>query len=358
MSKIWIITKNNLKLIVRKPAWLVIIVLGALLVVASLSSVFRTLLDHSEETGTFQVGYRMEEDSRYAPSESLLEEGFKANGVTLKKYENADPEELIQNGGEDVFITFLDDSYKIYADEKKEIQSKVVAYVLYRIDAEFAMAAAGGTDRVSIKAEALTGIKTSEAENYYGIIEIVYFTSINSVLLCLIFWTERKNRIGIRFASGSAGAAARYFGKLLACVIVSFLLLVVLESVLVTGMFDVTIGRPALSFFILFLHTAAFAAFGMLFFLLFDNMAVAIGGMFMVDWFMGLLGGSFETYMYSAIPENLKRLSPIYFVDRSLVELSLNGKSDYVAPCIRYLCVMTAVCIGLGIFITSKKKEA
>lgn len=358
MSKIWIITKNNLKLIVRKPVWLAVIVLGALLVVASLSSTFRTLLDSSDEAGAFQVGYQMEKNSRYAPFEIPLEEGFKANDITLKKYENADPEELIRNGAEDVFITFLGDSYKIYAGEKNEIQSKAVSYVLYRTDAEFMMTASGRTDRMTIISESLPCIKTSEAENYYGIIEIVYFTSINSILLCLIFWTERKNRIGVRFASGSAGAATRYFGKLFACIIVSFLLLVVLESVLVTGMFDVSIGRPAVSYLILFLHTAAFAAFGMLFFLLFDNMAVAIGGLFMVDWFMGLFGGSFETYMYSSIPENLKRLSPIYFVDRSLVELSLNGRSDYVAPCILYLCAMAAVCIGLGVFITSKKKEA
>ncbi len=357
MSRVWFITKNYLKLIFRKPGLLAVMVLGALLVVATLSSAFRTLLDSSEEAGKFKIGYVMNDESKYAMLEKAVISGFEEQGILSVRYDNANPNEIISSGEADVFVEFLEDGYHIYAGEKKEIQARTVSYVLYRADAEMNAAMSGNIEKVQVKTDSLPYIKTSEAENYYGIIEIVYFMACSSVMLCFIFWTERKFKIGIRYSVGGANAAERYFGKLFACVISAFLCMGVLETILVCALYDVTIGKPLLSMAVIFATTVSFSAFGMIFFLLFDNMAPAIGFMFVVTWFMGLFGGSFETYMYSSISEKIKLLSPLYYVNRSLVELSVNGESDFIVPCFLVLAGVTLVSVMLGIFITSKKKE-
>lgn len=359
MSKLWYITKNNLKLIFRKPVWNAVIVLGAVLVVAALSGAFHTLLDAGESAGKFRLGYRMTSDSSYAPLEKMIMDGFRENGIESVRYDDESlPQTCVESGEVDVFVDFSGADYHIYGNGKKEVQARLVSFVLFNTEEAVRAAQKGDKQPAVINTGVLETEKTSSAENYYGIIEIVYFVSVNSVLLCLIFWTEQKNKIRLRLQLGAAGPAARYFGKLLACVISSFVLQVVLGSVLITSLYEVTIGKPLLSFLILFLETVAFAAFGMILFLLVDNMAVSIGLLFMVNWFMGLFGGSFETYMYSSIPENFKRLSPIYYVNRSLVELSVKGESAFVKPCILFMGAMAAVCMVLGLFITSRKKEA
>lgn len=360
MSRLWIVTKNYIKMIFRKPVWLAIIVLGAVLVVAALSGAFHTLLDDSEEAGEFKLGYRMSSDSKYSFMEQMITEGFKERNVYSVKYESEgiSPENVIENGEVDVFADFSGDDYHIYSSGKKEVQARVVAYALFRIDSGIEAMMSGKQPAETPVTGELPTEKTSSAVNYYGIIEIVYFVSVNGILLCFIFWTEQRNKIRSRLRLGASGPAVRYFGKLFACVVASFLFQVVLETLLITAMYDVTIGKPLLSALILFAETVAFASFGMIFFLLFDNMAISIGLLFMVDWFMGLFGGSFETYMYSSIPENLKRLSPIYYVNRSLVELSVNGESDFAMPCILFMSAMTAVCVALGLLISAKKKEA
>ena len=60
--------------------------------------------------------------------------------------------------------------------------------------------------------------------------------------------------------------------------------------------------------------------------------------------------------MLSSMSQSVKELSPLYYVNRTLVELSVNGQSDYLGRCLMVLTVMSAVSIVLGMFITSKKK--
>lgn len=358
MNKVWIITKNNLKMIFRRKIVLVAVVLSAVLVVAALASAFHTLLDHNDDAGVFTVGYRMSQDSQFRFMEEALTESLREQSITISKYESADAESLIEKGEVSVFVDFSEDSYHIYGNGKQELQTRVVQYVLFMMEEHFNAAMMGQEPYKTMEYEKLATVKTSEAENYYGIIEIIYFASMCSIFLTLIFRTERKYNIGLRFRVGLAGPCSRYFGKLVPCIISSVLLQVLAETVLVTALFDVTIGKPILSIAILVLHVIAFAAVGMLFFLLFDNVAVSIGLLFMLLWFAGFVGGTFETYMYSSIPRAINELSPLYYVNRSLVELSVNGCSEYVQPCIQYLLCMTVGSILLGLLITAKKKEA
>lgn len=357
MNKLWILVKNNFKMIFRKKAMLVVIVLSALLVIAALANAFHTLLDRHEDAGRFKLGYSMSENSLYSQMEKLLTDGFKEQGIETEKYSDKTAEELIKSGQVDVFVEFGDADYRIYGNEKKEIQSRVVQYVLFRTDVDMEAMMTGENGKITLKSEELKTIKTAEAENYYGLIEIIYFASLSSLILCFIFQTERKSNIGIRFRVGKAGAATRYFGKLIACVITSVLFQIIIETLLVTSVFDVKLGKPHVSLLLMVLEVIAFASFGLLFFIMFDNMAVSIGLLFMTNWFLGFIGGSFETYMYSSLPHKVRNFSPLYYLNRAIVELSANGSSEYVIPCVICMLSMTAVCVPLGILLTAKKRE-
>jgi len=353
MSKIWIITKNYLKLIFRTKAMLIITILGTLLVVAAVSSAFRTLLDKAEQETDFSVGYEMQDDSKYKIVESAWTEGLAKENITVKNFSKADPEKIVKDGEADVFVVFGKDGYRIVGSDKKEMDTRIVQYVLYNMD----MMMNGSVNQFAFPERSLPTEPRSTSENYYSIVEIEYFMSICSIFLCMIYYTERKNNILTRFRTGSAGSPTRYFGKLFSCVLTSWLVQVLIMVGLVSLLFDVQFGKPMVSIGILLLATVAYASFGMVFFELFENSAVSIGLMFTALWFAGYLGGSFESYMYSSFSENIKRLSPTYYVNRSLVELSVKGSSDYLLPCVGVMLLMIVVCVSLGLIITAKKKE-
>ena len=352
MNKVTVVVKNYLKLLFRAKAMMVIIVVGMLVVVAALVSAFHTLLDKAEGSENFSVGYEMTEDSRYKLIESGIVNALNMQGIDVKKYEDEDPEELIGDGDVDVMVVFEDEDYRIVGDKAEGVNVRTVQYMLYNADRMMS----GKTGSVKLESEPLEYTEVADAENYYGIIEIVYFLTVGSTVLTLIFMNERKNNIGMRFKAAGNGTVA-YVGKLAASTVFSWLIQVFLATGLVVLIFDVKIGKPVISMGLLMLATVAFTSLGLMFYTLIDNVAGAIGVQYALLWFAGYLGGSFETYMYSPFPETIKRMSPSYYVNRSLVELSVSGSSDYLIPCVCVMCGMIVVFGGLGLLISSKKKD-
>lgn len=360
MNKFGIIVKNNLKLIFRNKVLMAIVFICVFLVIAALSNAFHTLLDSADELRDFTIGYTMDEANVLSIMEDTMVQMFEEEGVSVQKYDDADPTQIIKDGKAEVFIVFDADKYHIFGDDKKQIQARTVQYVLFNAESMLNATLASATGQIktaSFTAEALPTIETSQAENYYGLIEIIYFACLGSVFLALLYQTERKNNIAPRFRVGNVNAATLYFGKLTAGVLFAWVIQIFLETACVTAVFDVKLGNPLLSLALMCLGVVAFESFGMIFILLFKNMAASIGLLFMIMWIWGFIGGTFETYMYSQVPENIKRLSPVYYLNRSIVEISVQGKSDYVMPCVYCLLAMTAISVGLGILITAKKKE-
>ena len=353
MSRIFTLTKNYLKLIFRAKSVIIITIVGALVVIAALTNVFHTLLDQAETGEDFTIGYEMSEDSKYSYAEEYIKEGFEDEGLTVVKYDNADPEKLIRDGSIDVFIDFGEDSYSIMGRSNAEIDARIVQYVLYNVDHIMN----GDTASVSVNTGSIEAAEQADADTYYCIVQTMYFASLCSVFLCLIYITERRQNIGIRFRSSTASGVHTYLGKLIACVLTTWLSMVLITGGLVMFLFDLKLGHPVLSVAIMLFTTVAFIAFGMLFFIIFRNTAASIGLLFVVIWFWGYVGGCFETYMLSSVSQSVKQMSPLYYVNRTLVELSVNGSSDYLKPCLAVLTLMTVISVGLGMFITAKKKE-
>ncbi len=346
-----------MKLICRSKAMLIITCLGMILTVGAVASGFHTLLDSASRSEEIRLGYEMQEGSSYSFLEGTWESELEKEKIIAQKFTGADPESVVKSGDADVFVNFTKDGFYVTGSSKKELETRIVKYILFQMEQTMLAMKADPAAQIKIDASSLPTKKVSEAENYYGIAQPVYFITICSIFLTMIYWTERKNRLLIRYRIGKNGAVSSYFGKLISGSLISFLVLGCIGFGLVNMVFDVHIGNPVITMGVLFLMTIAFTAFGMLFFQLFKQMAVSIGLMFMVLWFAGYFGGSFETYMYSSFSESLKRLSPVYYINRSLIELSVEGQTDFILPCILYLSTIALVSIALGVFITAKKKE-
>ena len=61
--------------------------------------------------------------------------------------------------------------------------------------------------------------------------------------------------------------------------------------------------------------------------------------------------------MFSAHPMSVKMASPIYHINRALVELSCMGHSDFVGSAIGYSLAIIVVCTLIGIFAGTIRKR-
>ena len=122
-------------------------------------------------------------------------------------------------------------------------------------------------------------------------------------------------------------------------------------------LYDIHWGSPALSVLIVFMMISAGNALGMMLYNISDSLVITIIMEFTIVWFLGFFGGSFETYMFSRMPDALKHLSPIYHGNRALVELSCMGKSNYTASAVWYSLGIIAVCSAIAILAGSIRKR-
>ena len=358
MNKLGIIIKNNLKLMLRNKIIIFAVIVSPVLVVAALSNAFHNLLDQAENTKGFEVGYQMTENSMFSEYEEILHSKLEEEGISFRRYNGEVPEKIVEDGQVEVFIDFGDEDYHIYGADKNELQVRMIQCVMFLMTENvkaYPNGSSSGQQDLEVKELATT--KTAGAQDYYSIIEVIYFLSLCVIFLSMIIQAEKGNHILARFRVGNAGNAVLYFGKMIPCVLMAWVIQILITGGLVTVMFDVTWGKPLITFFVLCLEAVAFTAFGMIFMLLFRNMAVSIGSMFMILWFMGFFGGTYETYMYSSVLDAVKELSPLYYLNRTLVEFSTMGESSYLAPCVVYMLVIILICIPAGIFLTGRRRE-
>ena len=189
------------------------------------------------------------------------------------------------------------------------------------------------------------------AKDYYGIIEVIYIGWCAIVCGAGLFTAEKKYRINKKIQVSGISDTKFYLSRF-----VPVFLAVVLGTIVTIGltilMFGIHWGSPLLSALVVLFSCGAATAFGLMFYNITENVVVTIIAVFALVWMAGFTGGSFETYMFSSLPEGLKQMSPIYHINRSLVEMSCAGNSDHVPAALAYsgaiIVVSSAVSILAG----------
>ncbi|SDA26506.1 ABC-2 type transport system permease protein [Ruminococcus sp. YE71] len=357
---IFYLMKNNLKLIFRNKFAVAVLLLGPALTIAMLSNAFESLMKSYTVPDEFTVGYRAQGGVLADSMDDIKEAGREA-GIVFREYPDGEPEELIANNDLAAFADIEGEGYTLYTSEDHKPEGAVT-------DCFFDRVVSGGVDAAlgSIAPDAVmsSAVPTSNLDympavnstDYYGMIYIVYFSSLGMVCATGMLSSEKKNGIERKYRVCPVSKFGLYLARLLptaALVTVCSLI----ETLVTTALFGIHWGTPLLSALIVVMVILAGTAFGFMLYSLSRNMAMTIIALFAVIWVMGFLGGSFETYMYSAVSETLKKISFFYYANRSLVELSSMGKSDYTAVSLLFSGGIFAVSSAVSIAVDTIRKK-
>ena len=167
---------------------------------------------------------------------------------------------------------------------------------------------------------------------------------------------EKKYGIERKFQVAPISNAKLYLGKWISIVLVvaAGMGIAVASCVL---LYDIHWGKPLLSALLVLLSIMASSAYGLMIYYFCKDLAITIIVLFTSVWFMGFFGGSFETYMFSSWSDSVKNLTPIYHINRALVELSCMGHSSYVGSCIVYMLAITVGCSIVAIIVDGIRKR-
>lgn len=361
--------KNNFKLMLRNKWITVLLILFPILTIGLLSNVFNDMLNKNYDIEDIKAGYSIEESNQFYSSIDKLKDICKDNNIELLEYKTESSRDLINNGDVDVFIDIGNGNYHIYesTDKTKEalvIKSIFSSYFYNVTESMNIMSKVNepmSIEKINKSGDYITSEKLDadpmpSAIDYYGIIEVVFFTWCGVICLSAVISSEGKNKIEQRFKVSGISNMKLYLGKFIPCVlaIIFEIGITLLLSVL---LYDVHWGNIAASIGILILLAITASAAGIALFYMFKSMAVSIIVGFILLYIAGFLGGTFQTYMFSNVPINLAKLSPQYYLNRTLVEFSTKGSSDYTVTCIGFLIAILVVSMIIGLILINRKME-
>ncbi len=367
---LWIMIKNNMKLMVRNKAIIALAVIAPIIVMLALSNAFDGLLQKDYEYEKMEIGYQTQEGSLLDDFIKNHKEQFAEQKLSLTSYEREVGNQMVQNEEISAFVVEESDWIAVYSLKEESISAAITRCILDEFYAEYGnayrkavfeqVAAAQNLEEkasvVNLHKEKLPSVKVPSAGNYYGIIEVIYFIWMGMLFLTAVVQSERSNRISQRFITSPVSSYTLFLSKFIPGVIFTAINTAIglLGAQLIFGIEWNNLWGAIGILMITILGTSAL---GIACLYAFRNLAVSVIALFGVVWVLGFVGGSFETYMFSATPDWLKELSPMYYVNRSVVEFSTMGSSDYATGAILSMGIIFVVFSGLGSFLMKRRME-
>lgn len=350
--------KNNFKLMFRNTWSVVVMLLGPILVIMVLSSAFSELMKSYEKVDEFSVGYRMQDEAEMQVMTEAAKAAGEEAGILFYEYPEGEIEDIMEKNGLAGFVEFSEDDYVVYKSADYEVEGITLEYFMNKmmnagVDAFLQVVK---QEEIVLPSEELEFMPAVNARDYYGIVYIVYFCWCGMICATGVLSNEKKYGIVRRFQVSNISEPKNYLGKLIP-VTLTVSAGMAAATIITVLLYDIHWGNPALSALIVFMMILAGNALGMMLYNISDSLVITIIMEFTIVWFMGFFGGSFETYMFSSMPDAVKHLSPIYHGNRALVELSCMGKSNYVASAVWYSLGITAVCSVIAILAGSIRKR-
>lgn len=351
--------KNNFKLMFRNTWSIVVMLLGPVLVIAVLSSAFSELMKSYEGVDEFAVGYRTIEGASEMETifEPVKDAGEEA-GILFYEYPEGEVKDVMEKNELAGFVEFAEDTYVVYKSADYEVEGITLDYFMNKVMNAGVNASLQLQEQedIVLPIEELDFMPAVNSGDYYGIVYIVYFCWCGMICATGVLSNEKKYGIVRRFQVSNISETQNYMGKF-----IPIILTVSVGMAIATGItilfYDIHWGNPILSAFIVFMMILAGAALGMMIYNISNSLVITIIIQFTIVWFFGFFGGSFETYMFSSLSDEIKHLSPIYYANRALVELSCMGKSDYVVGAVLYSLAITVICSAIAIFAGSIRKR-
>ena len=337
--------KNNFKIMTRSAANILLFIISPVIVSAVLISAFSSLLESYKGVDNFDVGYRVTEESQYTQYLDDMINVAQDNGINFERYDDGEPEKLINENELGGFIIFNSDGYTVYESQDLKAEGSTLEYMMSTM---FNSVLSGDSEGIKLNIEKPDFMPAINATDYYGIIYIVYFGWCAIVCASGLIINEKKHKIRDRLRVSNLSVLQMYLARLIPMVTaVSFG--IGIAAIIGVVFMGVHWGNAALSALVVLVMLIAASAFEMMIYEVCGSTVGTIIISFVVVWVMGYIGGSFETYIFSSHPESLKMLIPIYHENRALVELSCMGHSDFVVSSIAYGLAITVVSIIISV---------
>jgi ABC-2 type transport system permease protein len=340
------------------------------------------MLGKTVELGTFSVGYSIEEGSNLANYFSSFKKQFEANGMILKPMDQKDGVEALLNGEIVSYLTLSDDKYTLYNEEGIHIDAMIFessfkggmhlydgfkTMMAYMVQNETSYA-----DKIAeriksfddkqqtnlIKTERLEVDPVPKAQDYYGIVQIIFIIWFGVSSAVGLAEAERKNKISERIRLTNVKPITLFLGRFISNTAATCLQVGIAIGVS-TALLKVNWGEQfLLSASVLLLEVIATSAFGTMLTVMIKSSTIINMFMYVGAFVFGFIGGSFQTYMYNFISEDIVRLSPLYYLNRTLIELSTKGSSNYLGTTLVMLLVITISSIAIALTSLYIRREA
>lgn len=355
------VIKNYIKLMCRSSMNVILLTVTPIILIAVLSSAFSSLMNSYDEAEAFRAGYIVEEENAITPFLDTLKEEAEENGVTFIEFTSGEPDELMAANDLAGFVEFTADSYVITTSSDHEIEGKTLSYMMSSFEKNIetgvmAMTSGTGIPEAGLSISYPDHMPAVDSTDYYGIVEVVYFLWCGIVCIAGIVNNEKKFKIMQKLRVAGLSETQIYLSKFIptAAVVSLGIGIAWIMSVL---LFGVHWGNIPLSVLVVFMMVLASVSLGLMIYSITGNIVATIMITFAIVWISGFWGGSFETYLFSSHPQYLKELSPIYYGNRALVELSCMGRSDYAGKSVLISLAMTVTASALAIMAGKLRKR-
>ena len=353
--------KNNLKLMLRNKWVIGAIALSPILVIAILSSAFQGLMKSYEGVDEFHAGYRVETDMMQDSMEQIKEAGEEA-GIIFEEYPEGDVKTLMGNNNLAGFVEMGEETYTVYVSADYAVEGMTLTYFMNQVMEEgcnqalHQMLPTMQQEEIELPIEQLDYMPAINSTDYYGIVYIVYFCWCGIASAIGVLASEKKNGIDRKYQVSAISNVKLYLGKWIPIVFVNMIEMGIAIAVSVV-LLDIHWGNPWMSTVLMGLTIMGSVAFGLMLYYISRNLVVTIIVLFISVFVMGFFGGCFETYMFSTVSDAIKNASPIYHVNRALVEYSCMGQSTYTNSSVLYMLIIIGICSAITIIVDGIRKR-
>lgn len=352
--------KNNLKLLLReKITWVFMLILPVLLIMV-LSSAFTGMLNESYEMKELKVGYAIEEESLIKNSFDEFISGFKENKINLIEINK---EEAISKIKSDQIVAYLDindDKYTIYKSSEESIEESIFestfSTVMYSYDGMKTLMKPIYGDSVTVEADSneangdIVKVEVLDTEPmpsaivYYGIVVLVYVIWVGMIISASMANYERKSSIAERIWITNVKSSTIFFGKLIS-VVLCVIIQIGLSATVATITMNINWGeKPYLIAGLILLEIITTSSIGIMAATFLKSESLVTVLCVLSAFVFGFIGGSFQTYMYNFVSDKIASLSPLFYINKTLVQIAVKGYSD--------LTLVTVVLL-ISLFIVS-----
>ena len=362
----WYFIKNNVKLIYRSRVLFVMLIILPVLLIALLSDTFSAFLETNKKLESFRAGYSCEDNSYM---KEMLDEFINVcekEGITLTQINEETGVRLVREDDLDTYVSFKENDYKLYQGKNKESCGMILDSMVASFATTYGQQRIAQVNETTLPQNTSSSVEVTKikidpipnAKTYYGIVEILYMMWCGIISIAAIYISEQKHKVQKRYYISTMSSLKFYLGKLFAGAFALCVQMGVAIGISIVFL-DIDWGDVFYkSAGLLLLLSLAVSSVSILLYQLLRHTAAVLAIEFFFVFIFGFLGGSFQTYFYSSISEEIAKWSPQYYLNRTMVEFATKGSSEYTYISIAILGSFLLVCSVASLLLVKGRREA